>query len=114
MPEEFFDSALETTVNCTSDAGRLPIIQGLLFSRNKWLSEDGQRGGPLVIQFTGTGLGNRLLQRRMGMGGARERSRILSVTQIQQAVTLEAVARGHDLKCWGTDLGASVSVSGFT
>lgn len=52
-----------------------------------------------MTQSKGTSLG--LLQRRMGVGlrGWR-RSRILS--QIQQVMTtLEAVARGHDLKWWG-------------
>lgn len=47
-----------------SDAQRLSLVQGLPFSRSKWLSEDWQRGGASGLQSKGTNVGTRLLQRR--------------------------------------------------
>lgn len=57
------DAALEHR-DGKSDAQRLSLVQGLPFSRSKWLSEDWRRGGASGLQSKGTSVGTRLLQRR--------------------------------------------------
>lgn len=57
------DAALEHR-DGKSDPQRLSLVQGLPFSRSKWLSEDWQRGGASGLQSKGTSVGTRLLQRR--------------------------------------------------
>lgn len=86
------------------------MVQGLLCSRNAFRARQG--GAALMIQFKGTSLETRLLQRRMGVRVAGEEVEFFSLTQMMTEHWRQWL--GVMTSSGRVEVRASVSIAGFT